>query len=256
MNRNNCRVTRQEIDQSELNATLSIQATAHVGACSSCREFRDERTRLREMIGSLEPVIAPANFDLRLRARIAAEHQGAARQPFFAGFALSTPAMAVAALLVVSLALIVWFVEHNRNPSTPIAVSPSTKERVQETPSREPDQKLALSENPGTETPGPNPGNKINRKPFGANSKGNQTLSASELRNPSRDFGVRPQPVYKQMVDQVGQVSLTAPDKPLVFSMQDARGATRMISFPPVSFGSQRLVDNRLPVSQTSARIW
>jgi hypothetical protein len=255
MNGNNCRVTRREIDQSELNATLSDQATAHVGACSACREFRDERTRLRQMIGSLEPVTAPANFDLRLRARIAAEGQGAARQPFFAGFALSTPAMAVAALLVVSLASVVWFVEHKRNSSTTAAASPSTKERAQETPPRESDQKLAISITPGNETPGPNPGNKGGRKPFGANSKRNQTVNASDLLNRSRDFGVGPQPVYKQMVDQIGQVSLTAPDKPLVFSMQDARG-TRRISLPPVSFGSQRLVDNRIPVSQTSARIW
>src|SRR5207237_9763456 len=93
-NRKDCRLTRQEIDQSELSAMLSDQALAHVAGCSSCRDFRNERTQLRELVGSLAPVTAPANFDMRLRARIAAERRGP-RQSFLAGFALSTPAMAV-----------------------------------------------------------------------------------------------------------------------------------------------------------------
>src|SRR5438309_690082 len=71
--------------------------------------------------GSLETVTAPANFDLRLRARIAAERQGVARQSFFSGFALSTPAMAVAALVVVSAASIVWFVQRRQIQTAPIA---------------------------------------------------------------------------------------------------------------------------------------
>ena len=126
MNRKECRLTRQEIDQSELNGRLSNQALAHVAGCSACRDFRSERTQLRELVGSLEPVTAPANFEMRLRARITAERQGSARQPFFAGFALSTPAMAGAALLLVSLASAVWFVEQRRNLSTPIASSGTT----------------------------------------------------------------------------------------------------------------------------------
>ena len=44
MNRKECRLTRQEIDQSELNGRLSNQALAHVAGCSSCRDFRSERT--------------------------------------------------------------------------------------------------------------------------------------------------------------------------------------------------------------------
>ena len=94
-----CRMVRREIDESELNVRLSDQIQAHMASCPSCRAFRDERTRLRQLVGSLEPVTAPADFDLRLRARIAAERQRPVRASLFPHFLVSTPAMAAAALL-------------------------------------------------------------------------------------------------------------------------------------------------------------
>jgi hypothetical protein len=42
----------------------------------------------------------------------------------------------------------------------------------------------------------------------------------------------------------------------LVVSLEDVSGTKRRISLPPVSFGSQRLVDNRLPVSSKNSRSW
>ncbi|HVS20257.1 MAG TPA: hypothetical protein VHD88_00340, partial [Pyrinomonadaceae bacterium] len=98
-----------------MNQSLSDQVLAHVTTCASCREFRDERASLRELVGNLGPVTAPADFDMRLRVRMAAERQSQARSVLFAGFRVSTPAIAVAALFVVCAASIVWFVEHHRN---------------------------------------------------------------------------------------------------------------------------------------------
>ena len=260
MNRKECRLTRQEIDQSELNGRLSNQALAHVAGCSACRDFRSERTQLRELVGSLEPVTAPANFEMRLRARITAEQQGNARQPFFAGFALSTPAMAGAALLLVSLASAVWFVEQRRNLSTPIAITTKVKETQSPGPNAVPagpeDKLLAGSVPAGTVTPADNGGNQGSRSLISSNPKVNQTSVVRNTGSKSRDFGVGPAPSIRHSFDSAGQVSLAAPDKPLVLSIQDDHGATRRISLPPVSFGSQRLVDNRFPVTQTSARIW
>ena len=83
MNGKECRATRREIDESELNQRLSEQAHSHVASCASCRGFRAERTSLRELVGSLEPVAAPGDFEMRLRARLADEKQSRARQPFF-----------------------------------------------------------------------------------------------------------------------------------------------------------------------------
>jgi hypothetical protein len=48
-----------------------------------------------------------------------------------------------------------------------------------------------------------------------------------------------------------------APSKPVVVSLEDNNGAKRKISLPPVSFGAQSLVDNRVPVSYTgNSRVW
>ena len=60
-----CRETRLEIDQSELRQPLSAEAEAHAATCAGCAAFRDERFRLRELVGALEPVFAPADFDVR-----------------------------------------------------------------------------------------------------------------------------------------------------------------------------------------------
>jgi len=76
-----CRETRLEIDQSELRQPLSAEAEAHAATCAGCAAFRDERFRLRELVGALEPVVAPADFDVHLRARIARERDSH-KQPF------------------------------------------------------------------------------------------------------------------------------------------------------------------------------
>src|SRR5882724_9466973 len=96
-----CRATRQQLDEG--GEQLSAQTLQHVASCARCLAFQAERARLRELLTSLEPVTAPADFDFRLRARIAAQAEGAGPRSFLSGFALSTPAMAVAALVIVAL---------------------------------------------------------------------------------------------------------------------------------------------------------
>jgi hypothetical protein len=86
----------------------------HLAACAACAQFQIERAQLRELVGSLKPVAAPADFDMRLRARIAREKDAGARQPFIFRFARTTPAIAVAALIVLTIAAIVWVNQRNR----------------------------------------------------------------------------------------------------------------------------------------------
>jgi hypothetical protein len=73
----------------------------------------------------------------------------------------------------------------------------------------------------------------------------------------SRDLSAGSAPSIKQGQDP-GAVYVSAPVKPMVLSLQDDNGATRRISLPPVSFGSQRLlVGSRIvPVSSTNDRVW
>src|SRR4051812_3731307 len=104
MDTKECRTARLEIDSSDLGQRLSERLESHIAVCSGCAEFRLDRAELRDLVGSLKPVAAPADFEMRLRARIAREKDTRARSPFIFRFAMTTPGIAVAAGLVLMVA--------------------------------------------------------------------------------------------------------------------------------------------------------
>ncbi len=251
MNGKECRATRREIDESELNQQLSNQARAHVALCESCRNFHGERTSLRELVGSLEPVTAPGDFDLRLRARLAREPRGQSRQPFIFRFVIGTPAITVAALVVVMALSLVWLARRNTGQAPEIARVPITEVPVVP-------QQPALTMNQGDTGQTPvltvqrNDGTKAGT--VNASRGNNGKIAAADV---AVDYGVSKAESIKAIEQRAGAVSLSAPLKPMIVSMQDDRGATRRISLPPVSFGAQRMVDNRAPVSfSPNSRSW
>ena len=260
MNGKECRATRREIDESELNQRLSNQALSHVAECPSCRDFRAERATLRELVGSLEPVAAPGDFDMRLRARIANE-QGRARQPFIFRFVTSTPAIVTAALVVMLATSLVWFAQRNKGQQAPAIAAtaqggPSTPSTG--APSGSDQARLASS---GTAVlsgtaPDPGTGARTGGQDRGVNSSRETNNKAALAGSTSTDYAVSKAESIKQLEQRAGEVSLSAPLRPMVVSMQDDHGATRKISLPPVSFGAQRLVDNIIPVSSTNSRSW
>jgi len=252
MNSRECRVTRQEIEQSELHERLSDSALTHIGSCVGCRDFHGERTRLRELVGSLEPVVAPGDFDMRLRARIAAEKSGGARVSFLQRFVVSTPAMAVAVLLVMLTGSIVWFAQHQREQQSSIAAADSGRtEQTVKRPEVVADNKTTSPVGDSATKPpeviAKDPRPEPYRATGGSKSAGNRVAS---------DFLTRGAKSIRQGEQRPGEVSLRAPVKPLVVSLEDEKGGKRKISLPPVSFGSQRLVDNRMPVSSNNSRSW
>lgn len=258
MNGKECRATRQEIDESELNQILSNQVLSHLAVCSACREFRAERASLRELVGSLEPVAAPGDFDLRLRARIAND-QRRARQPFIFRFVTSTPAIVAAALVVMLATSLVWFAQRNKSQQAPaITATATTAGPSAPSAGSEP---AALASNRTTVSPGTQPDADIERK---AGVQNRRTVSSREANNKAAlasatatDYAVSKAESIRQLEQKAGEVSLSAPLRPLVVSVQDDHGATRKISLPPVSFGAQRLVDNnRILVSATNSRSW
>jgi hypothetical protein len=258
MNSRECRITRQEIEQSELHQRLSDPVFRHLESCLACREFQIERSRLRELIGSLEPVVAPGDFDVRLRARIAADRQQSSRGSFFNRFVVSTPAIALAAVVVILTGLIVWLAQRPRNQESTIASGTPARTGQAITPSDKPAE--SNDANSPTVPAATNPGvTLIAEAPRGRNPYRDNSGRSGGDRRPSAsatDFDVTGAESIRQREQQAGEVSLSAPVKPLVVSLEDVSGTKRRISLPPVSFGSQRLVDNRLPVSSTNNRSW
>src|SRR5262245_19708544 len=248
MNAIDCRAVRREIDTCELGQRLGEQAEAHLIACAACAQFRLERQQLRELVGSLRPVAAPADFDLRLRARMAREREQATRRPFNFRFALTKPAIAIAALLVIAFATLIWINQRNRpventagkpNQAPVTVASPLPAKEPDKVKDIDPDQKLVVKNTP--------------EKP----KRLNQTVAAPPANTPQvSDQSVkRAESVPIRTLDRDGEVSLTAPSKPMVVTVQDANGATHNILLPPVSFGSQRF-DSRTPVSMANRRDW
>jgi hypothetical protein len=75
----NCQKCKNEIEDRDLRReSLTSAAAAHVAACADCRVFGEERLALRRLVGGLEKVSAPADFDFRMRARMAAERDAVA----------------------------------------------------------------------------------------------------------------------------------------------------------------------------------
>lgn len=255
MNSKECRATRQEIDQSELHQRLGDPALQHIASCPACRDFHGERTRLRELVGSLEPVVAPGDFDMRLRARIAARQDTAARSSFFQRFIVSTPAMAAAALVVMLAGSIVWLVQRQRDQqSTLTAGAPGRIDQALKPPDKQP------ATTGGTTSPtvdgATNPEPEIIAKGSSLRDTSARSVGARRPTSSTTDFAEKGADAIRQGEQQAGEISLSAPVKPLIVSLEDDRGAKRRISLPPVSFGSQRLVDNRMPVSSSNSRSW
>jgi hypothetical protein len=243
-----CREVRREIDQSELGQSLSANSEAHVAGCVSCAEFRGERSRLRELVGALTPVTAPADFDMRLRARITRERD-VPRQPFIFRFVMSTPGIVLAAVLVVVVGTVVFMGQ--RRPQNPLLVSgpgPVVS------PAPVPDA-ARNAETP--ETSGTTLVNGIQNKPKQSPLLVRNTPRVSAPLNApsqSEDISARGAQTVRATVRD-GEVSLAAPLKPMVVTMYDEHGAARTIQLPAISFGSQRLTD-RVPVSMTNSKDW
>jgi hypothetical protein len=253
MNGNLCRETRLEIDQSELRQSLSANTEAHLAACAACRTFRDERLHLRELVGGLKPVTAPADFEMRLRARIARERD-VPKQPFIIRFVMSTPAIAVAAVLVIAVGTVVFISQRNQSSTPPpTQAQAGGNERLNPTPTSTVTAREQTVEPEPPKAP-VNTGDKPKTTPILVKNSP-RSLSPSNGASQAEDFGVRGATNVKQ-TDRAGEVSLFAPNRPMVVTMYDEHGATRKIQLPPISFGWQRLTDNRKQVSMTNTKDW
>ncbi|HEX6285662.1 MAG TPA: hypothetical protein VFZ71_12340, partial [Pyrinomonadaceae bacterium] len=131
MREKQCNVVRRELEEVALNDEFSVTTAGHVRECAACREFQRQQLKLRQIIGSLGTVDAPADFDFRLRARLAAESD----RTGFRNWSFAVRGLATAAVLVVFGvgAVMVWQRIQVEGPA--IAVAPQTQ-----TPQEQPRQ--------------------------------------------------------------------------------------------------------------------
>jgi hypothetical protein len=105
-----CKAVIKEIEEMEMSASLPVEVSAHLPVCESCRAFAEERAALRLLVGTLDKVSAPADFDWRLKARLAeARSERVNARRFLPGFAPGPQAVTLAACVTLLLVAVVVY---------------------------------------------------------------------------------------------------------------------------------------------------
>jgi len=233
MNKNNCEVIRQELDELMLGETISPAAVDHLRECAECREFNKKQTRLRQIVGNLGTVSAPPDFDFRLRARLANDANSAS----FHFWPVVRRGLAFVAVLLVFVvgAMLVRNVfnrpkenqlatdQHNTAPAPapqPAATVPSQQGSYPAPP-------LIASTSDKRQQPIRTERPARIKRPLMAEDFSNERAPLYSGREPARTFEVLP---------------LDSSMQSYKFSFDDGRGNERTISVPTISFGSQRML--------------
>jgi len=231
MRKNNCDVVRRELDELMLGEACSTSATQHLRECASCREFNEQQTKLRQIVGSLGTVEAPADFDFRLRARLAQGNGSSVYWPF-ARRGLAAAAMVIVfvmgAIVVRNVMKLPATVDNNvaqqhqvHQPAKPDEVTLPVKEE------KKPVQVVA-----GVTGDEPNLRNDL--RPRGEYKK--RPVSSVDFSSTRAEVinGVEP-------VGVSAAFPIDASVQSFKVSLDDGRGNARTISVPTISFGSQRI---------------
>jgi hypothetical protein len=243
MRKNNCEVVRRELDELMMDETCSTATTEHLRDCASCREFHEQQTKLRQIVGSLGTVEAPADFDFRLRARLA---QGNGSSVYFP-FARRGLAVAAIVMLFVVGAVVVRNVMNKPVPVDNFAQQqPQKAVESQPAPSvvkedKKPQQTVAVAseDSPLIRKGDRRPRNDFRKRPLSStaiSSVGAEVINGKTLVNMSAAFPI------------------DASQESFRVSLDDGRGNARTISVPTISFGSQRIVQNANQLAPK--RVW
>jgi len=208
----------------------SAAATEHLRECAECREFHVQQTKLRKIVGSLGTVEAPADFDFRLRARLAKD---AGSAPIY--WRLVRSGLVAAAFAVVVLLGVVAVKDAMRLGENPgeVARKPEVHQPVKtdQAPPVVPEDKKT-DDVVADVTPAPirkiRPAQaEYKKRPLSSiaiSSTGASVLNGTKPAGLSTAF-----PIDSSV-------------QPFTVSLEDGRGNAKTISVPTVSFGSQRIV--------------
>ena len=237
MRKNNCEIIRRELDESMLNETSSSAVLDHLKECADCREFHQKQTKLRRMVGSIGTVAAPADFDFRLRARLASEANGGTFHLRSVYWPVLRRGFAVAAVMIV-VAVGIVLVRNAMNRQVTVATGPQPI--VNPVPATIPEPtRQATSQQVAGAIPVSGSQKIRNERPVQPTLKPRRTMAAV-------DFSSQRAEVINGF-EAIGSTTVFPLDTSLQsfkVSLDDGRGNARTISVPTISFGSQRVLKN------------
>jgi hypothetical protein len=262
-----CHEWRAEVEEGGHDALLSGGARAHLSACRECRAARGAAEELRRLVAELEPVSAPADFEFRLRARMAGRRgaDGPRRFRSRASFGLTAAAVSVLMLSAVLLTR-----DRTPNPApaaglsrdgaalpafgpSPAGVASGSQSRVGERASL------------GEVARGGDAGRIRSRRPQ-ARPAGSVKPTTAGL-TAGRDeatFAVRQAPVRTANISEGGAASGTARPLPILVGggggplrllLRDEHGDTHVLQTRSVSFGAQHIVARGRDAKGAAAKV-
>ena len=236
MRETKCELIRRELDELMLGDDFSVTTRQHLRDCGECREFQQKQTRLRQIVGSLGTVQAPADFDFRLRARLANESSSAGFQLRGFQWSFATKGLAAAALLVVFAGGAVYVKNVIDQPATTMPVAVQRDEPVQ--PAVRPDDNNVVA-------PDPSPTVAVDNAPRKQRT-GERQIAQRPRRAPvAVDSAMERAPVFSNAQRQSAIFPIDASLQSFTVSLDDGNGNARTISLPTISFGSQRVLTNQ-----------
>ena len=237
MRKNNCEVIRRELDELMIDQTCSPAALEHLRECAACREFHEQQTKLRQIVGGLGTIAAPPDFDFRLRARLANDASSATFHLKSTYWSLARRGFAVAVVLIV-LATGMVLVRNVMNRPEVVAVKeqPAVQPPAPK-PSAESPKSTANTQEFSAVVPENSPQKFRNDRP-------GQTPAKIKHRTVAIDFSSERADVINGSVAASTAFPIDASLQSLRVSLDDGRGNARTISVPTISFGSQRVLQS------------
>ena len=231
MKQTKCEVVRRELEELMPADECSTGATQHLRECGECREFHQQQTKLRQIVGSLGTVQAPPDFDFRLRARLANESTSAGFNLRSIQWSFASKGFAAVAMLVLFVVGIVY-VRTIVNQPAQIEVAQQGNEPVHQAP-KPPEQRTIVPEQKPVVVASDN----VRRHVRGER----RVTSRTKPSLVSADFGVQ-RPVVISNSQQSPIFPIDASLESFRVSLDDGQGNARTISLPTITFGSQRML--------------
>ena len=248
-----CKLYRREIEGAADGGALGNGARAHAALCRACEGELRERESLRALVGGLEKVEAPADFEFRLRARMAAAKSEGSSGRFGGRWLYGFAPVAVAACFVVFSATL-YFRQPARHDA-PAAHAVASAEPVKdlnventravnvEAPSK--DTTTVALKNAGA------PAVKVYRAVHSSNARAAQPR-AVVLKGERRADDEPGTAVFAVSAAPVLTLQMRSSAEPLRVIVRDERGAGRVVPMRSVSFGSQSLLTRDAAMKQSN----
>jgi len=247
----NCQKCKTEIEERDLRReSLSGTAEAHLETCVSCRVFGQERLALSRLVGELEKLPAPDDFDFRMRARMAAEIGARAPRPGWFNFSPAALSWPLAGCLALLISASLYLQQRQSNTSATLTertISSSFTPKIEEAkPSIERAKVTKPQPSFGAPTVRTSLPQRRRVAPERVGAKRSVEIAkVQESIEESNFAGVTGAPVRFASTGATGgksdmiPVQLTAPERPLKVLLHDMSGNERTISVDSVTFGSR-----------------